>query len=263
MVGQDCNEIHFQVKMTTQMGKLKKSYSERVGAPITSLRFLFDKKRINDDETPKSLGMEQDDVIEVCQEQTGISVDGTSVEGDLNSQNRTKQPMVKYGELIILGYNGQLPQGDRGRRRSKFVLYRRAKANGIEKSRHYKTSGRPVQRTPAVLGNELHSISYTMSRNQAVIVEYSQNDNTDLFQVGRSSESPIDFVIDTVSGNRIVDKVNPHFTISRFACRILVNRDESDPAAKIFAAGFDSSKNIFLGEKVCKMEGKGPARIMC
>ena len=64
------NEIHFRVKMTTQMGKLKKSYSERVGAPITSLRFLFDGKRINDEETPKSLEMEQDDVIEVYQEQT-------------------------------------------------------------------------------------------------------------------------------------------------------------------------------------------------
>merc|ERR1719322_1972208 len=73
VVGQDSNEIHFRVKMTTQMGKLKKSYSERVGAPIASLRFLFDGKRINDDETPKSLEMEQDDVIEVYQEQTGGS----------------------------------------------------------------------------------------------------------------------------------------------------------------------------------------------
>ena len=32
--------------------------------------------------------------------------------------------MLKYGELVILGYNGALPQGDKGRRRSKFVLYR-------------------------------------------------------------------------------------------------------------------------------------------
>ena len=30
VVGQDSNEIHFRVKQTTQMGKLKKSYSERV-----------------------------------------------------------------------------------------------------------------------------------------------------------------------------------------------------------------------------------------
>merc|ERR1712080_201965 len=71
VVGQDSNEIYFRVKQTTQMGKLKKSYSERVGVPQTSLRFLFDGRRINDDETPKALEMEQDDVIEVYQEQTG------------------------------------------------------------------------------------------------------------------------------------------------------------------------------------------------
>uniref|UniRef100_A0A023FDA6 Small ubiquitin-related modifier n=1 Tax=Amblyomma cajennense TaxID=34607 RepID=A0A023FDA6_AMBCJ len=71
VVGQDGNEIHFKVKMTTQMGKLKKSYSERVAMSVSSLRFLFDGKRISDDETPKQLEMVNDDVIEVYQEQTG------------------------------------------------------------------------------------------------------------------------------------------------------------------------------------------------
>ena len=71
VVGQDSNEIHYRVRQTTLMAKLKKSYSERVGVPIASLRFLFDGRRINDDETPKALEMEQDDVIEVYQEQTG------------------------------------------------------------------------------------------------------------------------------------------------------------------------------------------------
>ncbi|KAI1303046.1 Small ubiquitin-related modifier [Halotydeus destructor] len=71
VVGQDSNEIHFRVKKTTQMGKLKKSYSERVGVPVTSLRFLFDGRRINDTDTPKTLEMENDDVIEVYQEQSG------------------------------------------------------------------------------------------------------------------------------------------------------------------------------------------------
>lgn len=33
-------------------------------------------------------------------------------ESDSFSHNGTKQSMVKYGELIILGYNGQLPQGN-------------------------------------------------------------------------------------------------------------------------------------------------------
>ena len=66
--------------MTTAIGKLKKSFSERVGAPIASLRFLFDGKRINDEETPKSLEMEQDDVIEVYQEQTGGREDAGETE---------------------------------------------------------------------------------------------------------------------------------------------------------------------------------------
>ena len=38
---------------------------------LLNFRFLFDGRRINDDETPKALEMEQDDVIEVYQEQTG------------------------------------------------------------------------------------------------------------------------------------------------------------------------------------------------
>merc|ERR1712172_25303 len=78
VVGQDSNEIHFRVKFSTNMGKLKKSYAERVGVAVSTLRFLFDGRRINDDETPKVLEMEQDDVIEVYQEQTG----GVADEGD-------------------------------------------------------------------------------------------------------------------------------------------------------------------------------------
>ena len=74
-------------------------------------------------------------------------------------------------------------------------------------------------------------------------------------QIGRSSESPIDFVVmDTVPGNRPTDKINTQSTISRFACRILSVRDEEDLNAMIFAAGFDSSRNIFLGEKATKWE---------
>lgn len=38
-------------------------------------------------------------------------------------------------------------------------------------------------------------------------------------------------------------------TISRFACRILVDRNESK-SARIYAAGFDSSRNIFLGVSI-------------
>ena len=55
----------------------------------------------------------------------------------------------------------------------------------------------------AILNAQQHSISYTLSRNQAVIVEYKSDSDTDMFQVGRSSEQPIDFVVmDTTPGDK-------------------------------------------------------------
>lgn len=78
-------------------------------------------------------------------------------------------------------YNGFLPQGDRGRRRSKFVLYKRTESNGVERSKHYVVQS--PQNSKAILDANQHSISYTLSRNQAIIVEYKEDSNTDMFQV--------------------------------------------------------------------------------
>ena len=52
---------------------LIKGWSSNGNLISFNCRFLFDGRRINDDETPKALEMEQDDVIEVYQEQTGGS----------------------------------------------------------------------------------------------------------------------------------------------------------------------------------------------
>lgn len=67
-------------------------------------------------------------------------------------------------------------------------------------------------------------------------------------QIGRSTESPIDFVVtDTVAGSQSnADTQSVQSTISRFACRIKCQRTPPY-TARIYAAGFDSSKNIFLG----------------
>jgi len=56
--------------------------------------------------------------------------------------------------------------------------------------------------------------------------------------------------MDTVAGDKSggVDK-SMQSTISRFACRILVDR-KPPYTARVFAAGFDSSRNIFLGVRL-------------
>ena len=52
------------------------------------------------------------------------------------------------------------------------------------------------------------------------------------------------------------DLTTQQSTISRFACRILIER-KPPYTAKIYAAGFDSSRNIFLGEKATKWQQDG------
>ncbi|XP_033262895.2 small ubiquitin-related modifier 1-like [Orcinus orca] len=71
VIRQDSSEIHFKVKMMTHHKKLKESYCQRQGVPMNSLRLLFDGQRIADTHTPKELGMEEEDVIEVYQKQMG------------------------------------------------------------------------------------------------------------------------------------------------------------------------------------------------
>ncbi|XP_052358326.1 E3 ubiquitin-protein ligase pellino homolog 1-like [Oncorhynchus keta] len=167
-----------------------------------------------------------------------------------SSTSSSKVP-VKYGELMVLGYNGSLPNGDRGRRKSRFSLSKRPKANGVKPSTVHAAC--TAQAAKAISNKDQHSISYTLSRGQTVVVEYTHDNSTDMFQIGRSTESPIDFVVtDTVAGSQSnSDTQSVQSTISRFACRVMCQRTPPY-TARIYAAGFDSSKNIFLGEKAAK-----------
>lgn len=169
-------------------------------------------------------------------------------QGSPTKQNRSA---IKYGELIILGYNGHLPSGDKGRKKSKFILGKKPSGNGVKPFRKHVVKN--AQAAKALQDPQSHSVTYTLSRHQAVVVEYKQDEDTDMFQIGRSSEPPIDFVVmDTIPGNlRSMNEGITQSTISRFACRILVDRNPPY-TARIYAAGFDSGKNIFLGEKAVK-----------
>lgn len=167
---------------------------------------------------------------------------------------------TKYGELIVLGYNGQ-SRNDNDKNllphNSRFELLKRPRPNGVAKFRDHAVDDK--EKTE-LLKTSFHSVTYTLCRNKSVVVEYRLDEKSDMFQIGRSSEPQIDFtVVDTYLG---VDCFSPDIfnkpsqsTISRFACRILFHRDEPHEA-RVFAAGFDSSRNIFLGEKATKWHKK-------
>ncbi|XP_071512085.1 E3 ubiquitin-protein ligase pellino homolog 1-like [Diadema antillarum] len=172
---------------------------------------------------------------------------------------------TRYGQLVVLGYNGVLPAGNRGRRRSTFGLFKRDAANGVKPDKQYEINAAkqgevrsskqesPVIKKALKTSNSKHTIAYTLSRHQTVVVEYSSDATTDMFQIGRSTEPVIDFVVmDTVPGAKTQkDCVVSESTISRFACRIIVERSPPH-TSRIYAAGFNSTNNIFLGEKACK-----------
>lgn len=216
-------------------------------------------------------------------------------------ESKCEEESVKYGELIVLGYNGCISQSSytssslirvngtnnaANRRKSKYILKRREKPNGVRPAtQHNCQSSQEANNLTAQQRN--HSVTYTMSRNHTVVVQYMRDENTDMFQIGRSSENAIDFIIlDTVvpptttpqssptsSLLPIMSNINSNnqqakqqqqqndpaaaaaqtqqSTISRFSCRICVDRDYPY-TARIYAAGFDSSKSIFLGEKATK-----------
>ena len=62
-------EIHFRVKRTTVMVKVKRSYSERVGVNITSVKFVYNGQIIHDDDTANALEMDDYAIIKVNKEQ--------------------------------------------------------------------------------------------------------------------------------------------------------------------------------------------------
>lgn len=81
-------------------------------------------------------------------------------------------------------------------------------------------------------------------------------------QIGRSTESMIDFVVTDTAGSGSSQGggaagegggggQSAQSTISRYACRIMCERS-APYTARIYAAGFDSSKNIFLGVSVLR-----------
>jgi len=64
-------EVFFKIKRTTRLSKLQGAYANKVGKDVSSIRFLYDGARINEEDTPSSLEMEDNDTIDVMVEQVG------------------------------------------------------------------------------------------------------------------------------------------------------------------------------------------------
>ncbi|KAJ2932697.1 hypothetical protein H1R20_g4401, partial [Candolleomyces eurysporus] len=66
-------EVFFKIKRSTKLSKLQGAYASKVGKDVSSIRFLYDGERIQEEDTPASLDMEDNDTIDVMVEQVGGS----------------------------------------------------------------------------------------------------------------------------------------------------------------------------------------------
>ncbi len=64
-------EVVFKVRRSTLLGKVFSAYAAKTGTRRTAIRFLFDGKSLNDEDTPESLGLEDHDVVLVALQQYG------------------------------------------------------------------------------------------------------------------------------------------------------------------------------------------------
>ncbi|KAI0044582.1 small ubiquitin-related modifier [Auriscalpium vulgare] len=71
VVSSSGEEVFFKIKRNTKLSKLQGAYANKVGKDVSSIRFLYDGARINDEDTPASLDMEDNDTIDVMVEQVG------------------------------------------------------------------------------------------------------------------------------------------------------------------------------------------------
>uniref|UniRef100_A0A1I7XVL9 Pellino n=1 Tax=Heterorhabditis bacteriophora TaxID=37862 RepID=A0A1I7XVL9_HETBA len=90
----------------------------------------------------------------------------------------------KYGELILLGYNGSQDSKmsvPLKRHRTKMILIRRKQGNGIKKGSVSQVNV-AAKDAPAVLDSSRHVVSYSYGKHQTVLVEYILDPNKDMFQ---------------------------------------------------------------------------------
>mmetsp|Transcript_15117 Transcript_15117/g.25881 ORF Transcript_15117/g.25881 Transcript_15117/m.25881 type:complete len:96 (+) Transcript_15117:139-426(+) len=68
---QDGGEIYFKIRRQSPLGKLMDAYCQRQGVQPGSMRFIYDGNRLQANQTPQELEMDDGDEIDAMVEQVG------------------------------------------------------------------------------------------------------------------------------------------------------------------------------------------------
>jgi len=177
-----------------------------------------------------------------------------------------------YGQLVVLGYKEYRVEGSTwhpvGPRNEKFELRRRKRANGIRRSRAYVLQDSDITEKKNLTKRSTeasHSVTMNVAASKEpdtgritqsskrVTVEYIPDAREDMFQLGRMIVPQNDFVVrgplHLDSGGVLCGPV------SRYACRITCSRLPPFHC-KLYAAGFNNERDIFLSEMAPKWQLK-------
>jgi len=161
------------------------------------------------------------------------------------SSKKSKSSRDLYGVLASIGYNGQFAMENHGRYRPLYHVRKRKEANGLKPNREVDLTSEAAKKVIA----DQYTVTFLSEKGFGSVVDFKKDNKSDMFQIGRSTEALVDYiVVDTYPGPK--DNINEllsHSTISRFACRIIADRP-APHKCRIYAAAFDASKRIFLGE---------------
>ena len=152
----------------------------------------------------------------------------------------------------MVGTNGSLPYGNKGRRKSSYSLDKKEKANGVIAPKSTPTVNdqalNSLSNSSLIRNQDVYSASYCY-KSKYFVTPHQKDENTDMFQIGRSTNSHVDIVVmDIIPGSSTPYHQNynqrPQLsTVSRYACRIICCRNPPH-ITRIFAGCYDSSKNM-------------------
>lgn len=95
-----------------------------------------------------------------------------------------------------------------------------------------------------------YSTALVVSKAITELIRYDSDPTCDMFQIGRCKRENIDF---SIQDDSCMQNFAEIMQISRFACRIIANRDGGESnTISLLSAGFDENRNIFLGENAAK-----------
>ena len=114
VVCEDHLSVGIVMKRTTHFATFKAGFSNIVQLPISHLKFVFDGERLGDDDTPDTLDMETEDVIEVYLERgawpgcawkdSALYIDSERSLTGFQLRDRDEKLLVSFAQIISQVY---------------------------------------------------------------------------------------------------------------------------------------------------------------